>query len=421
MVTTGQGCDPLLLPRYRDQRGELLIDRAIHLLQNQGVTVSSPDAIDLFESNGAIKSQSDELICLQGRVLRRMLDNLPRAFNLYDRHGRKSATLVGGNEGRHQQILQACCTTGNGYNGAANDAEPGRIGSEPGGPDRDCFNLTTARTGKSSREVALDDLVGVFRGFVASDKPVIKRLSSPVALDGLRALLCEITGSMQMLENKPPIVFETFSPALLHWNTGICRVIIDSARMGIPLALAASLPEELISPSDRVDMPLMLKRAVESAATNLAGMLIHQYAMNRAPLIWAVPCFPENDSGSWEQVQDLLMAAGESLALPVSVTYPDIEAEAAMFTQSGSLAAMASAFSGAQLVCWGGVSESGRFEEQQFQADIKAAEMIRTLCEQSGRHTGTDQGGNALPMDDEVRQSLRLIVKREAARWNIEF
>jgi len=417
MITPTKSVDPLMQPAFAEQRGELLIDRAVYLLQYQGITVSSQDAVDTLDSNGAILNRRGDLLFLRSRALRRMIGQLPQAFNIFDRFGSKIQSLVGGDDGRSNYILQAPCTVGAEWDEPTNLQAMDSPATQDSGAD--AFDLTAACASGQSQKSALGDLYGIYRGFLSASRPIVIRLSSSDSLDGLRGLLCGVTGSTQMLEGCPPIIVEAFSPELLHWDNEICRVIIDCARLGIPVALAAQLPKEMTNDPEQTAPGTMLTRATESVATSLTGLLIHQYALSRSPVMWAVPYFPSGGSNDWQLVWELIMSAGRELSLPIEATYPPLGDGRARFDYSGPLSAVAAASAGANLICWGGVSKTGGYDGERLCENANEAFMLRKLFCQMGRQSGQPAKSKALP-EGEVKQLLRETIEREAIRWGAE-
>jgi hypothetical protein len=393
--------DPLFSREHYSQRGELLIDRAIHRLETEGIALESEDGFNLFDSNGAIKERANGRVKLQSRALRRVMAKLPAAFNLFDQTGRKVATLTGGLDGGGGAALHGFCT--------AAPAQPAELPktlemidqASAKMADQQRFDLVAA-----SGETDFTLFYAAYKAVKGTRRPVLIRLNNAEGFDGIRNLLCVVAGSAELMERKPIAVAEVHLPDAGVWDDGTFRIICDSARLGIPVALvtepAAATAEALIS----------------ATAATLTALLYHQYAFISAPLIWGVPFSPPaGDNGHW--VWDLLMAAGRALSLPMLATYPSVGAVFA--SGDGPLLAMQAAKSGAGIIAWGGGDESGRRSSDQIEEHSVLLPSITGCCTaigdgNSNRRASFDSEG----ISAETEQELDAVVTREAARRNIK-
>lgn len=423
--------DPLLSGAFLTERGELLIDRALHQLETVGVPLSSEDGLNLFESNGAIKERREGRVLIRARAVRRVMEKLPAAFNLFDQTGRKVATLAGANGVR-----------GRGDSGHRNDGNKDNGGGSP-----PLFCCTTRADGNNRSidellpqiDVAVDaiaaagqfemagiaapggftDFYAVYKTIKATQRPLLLRLDDPDCLDGIRNLLCVVAGTPQRLEQKPMAIVEVCQPETGVWDEKTFRIICDNARLGIPIALISDPAGNGIG-----DL-------ITTTAASLTALLFHQYAFMSAPLIWGVPFFaPATTPSPWQW--DLLLAAGQTMGLPLLATYPRTERP---FTPGdNALLALQAAIRGVNIIAWGGAGNDGGLDPDRVAGDGALLSSIRhcSVAAVVGVTTSGDRidksAGSRAHLSEaidnrrfsaETERKLDEVAAREAARHNI--
>ena len=421
--------DPLLSPEHHRGRGGLLLDRAVHFLQREGITIRADDAINIFDSNGAIKGREGGRIQLKSRSLRRMLGELPSAFNLFDLSGAKARTLAGGRGFAAANALHACCSAVAGSASALTQIDD-TIAAIAAADRFDLLGIpmlsektpvsgSAAAAAKADRSLpnAIIDFHALYRGLTHSMKPIIARVGDANALDGIRNLLCVMAGSAYQLERKPILIVEVFPPARSTWDDATCRIICDNARLGIPVALVSQPPGE------------SLDELIEAVATTLAGLLFHQYSFKAAPVLWGVPFAPAaRNQALAGAIWDLQFAAGHELSLPILATYPNMPTVGGFAVDSAPLLALQAMFAGAGIVAWGGANSDGVLDLKRLQAHAALLPSIMNACQTASRtisgaqvyKQSPGQIGAAAECGNIIRADkmaeLDAVAKRESAR-----
>ncbi|MCK4304402.1 MAG: hypothetical protein KAY24_09215, partial [Candidatus Eisenbacteria sp.] len=333
-----------------DFRVHALLDEAVYVLTHRGFIAGEEEAVDLLEAAGTIQHRDGQWLILHASALRKVLDQLPSAFNLFDRQGSKVRTVsggvgAGGNAALHATVVDtetlvwtphqassrgragtchseecsvdaACQSAGRPWVPKAADL-PGITSTLAGLPG---FDLLGTIPPPSGMPRPLGQILRVYLALLYSSKAQLIRPRDGVVLGDLGDLLCALRGSVAAVEEKPLVILEAIASEPLKWNAVACRVLIDGARRGFPVAPVAALPRdgEGPQPLPAADTDRQLEApegvtgtanppweapgswAAESVATLLAAALIHQLARERAPLLWGVPFIqPLALSPSW--------------------------------------------------------------------------------------------------------------------------
>lgn len=300
--------DPTLVDR--------VIDEALQLLVKPGIKVEEADAMALLCANGA--TADGNRVSIPEAMVRRALDTVPHAFNLYDRAGNP---VVGYGSGRVH-------------------FDPGSSGVAVLDPDtmdtRRSMAADLARVIRvadalpaydavSTAIVAHDvpteigDLYRVFIVLMHSTKPMITGAFSPRGSSVMLDLLALDAGGRAALAEKPRAVFDVCPSPPLTWSEFACRNAMDLAR--------AHVPVELISmPLSGAAAPVtLIGSIVQHAAESMAGVVLHQLAEAGAPIVWGgAPAIVDMRSGvtpmgavETSMINAGNAAIGKRLGLPV--------------------------------------------------------------------------------------------------------
>lgn len=427
--------------RERDRRAHAVLDEAIHLLGQRGFTAADEEAIDLLDTAGAIGQSDGGQVRLRAGFLRKALCRVPSAFNLFDREGRKVRTLTGGigrpQEGAlHATLAEADAVVEDRDRSpkAPTVAEvPDLAASLARVREFDILGCTPCPSGIPR---PLGEIYRLYWGILNSSRPHLLRPQHTESLSGLQNLLSALRGSDQDAENKPLIIVEALATEPLEWDRPACRILIDCARHGIPVAPVPVAPRPSRAPE---------AWALETVATALAGLLIHQLARDQAPLLWGVPLIqPFTQSPEFTDAWRLCLAAGEQLGLPslaTSAAHPH-PAPGAREEPPGPLPefpddaialwAVQAELCGAAVVAWGGQSGGGNHLSHRglergaaLLPEIRRAGAL--LAEATGlgrkavaRAAGERAGPHARPrVTSETRKALAAVVRQERSRHGV--
>ncbi len=361
---------------------ERLLDEAIELLHRRGFAAGDGEVVDLLASHNALVDRSDERVRIRPALLREMLSNVPSGFNLHDRSGRKVRTLAGGADLEPGPPMQA--TTLPSTNPVAPERLPDlcRDQAEGGG-----FDILGEPACPGHLPGPLGDLYPFFWGMLTSRRPRLLRPRDPEVLDGLRSLMSVLRGSPQKALETPFVVVESIAAHSLVWPPAACRILIDGARRGLPVAVVTP-PAPARATKDEAWV-------IEAAAMGIAGVTIHQLARGDAPVLWGVPFVqpmaPTPEArGAWRA----LIAVGDLIGMPTHVTL------LSRSRSNADLWAAEAALAGVSLIAWGDATR-----------DTSAAIEIARMC-----GAAAEPAEAAVALDASVTAGLTRVLRHEADR-----
>lgn len=254
-----------------------IVDEAKAILEEIGVFVENDEAVSLLDGAGA--KVDGGRVKIPASVVEKALDTAPERILVYDRLG-----------------------------GVAMDLGGDRIHFNPGSAALRIFDYSTgdARTPLTAdvvRFVTLTDALPnyaaqstglipgdvpeniadryrVYIGLLHSIKPIVTGTFKVEAFAPMHAMLSAVAGGDEALRKKPIAIFDCCPSPPLRWSDLTCQALIDCARTG--------LPAELVSmPLTGATSPVTLAGAVtQHCAENLSGIVIHQLARPRSPIIY---------------------------------------------------------------------------------------------------------------------------------------
>lgn len=308
-----------------------LLDQAIRLLDQVGFIPEDEEVFDLLTTANALRRREGERALLRPAFLHRLLGDLPAAFSLFNRDGAKVGTLSGGEVPHGDALLATTPARGELSRSAwseITEASCAAIG----------FDVIGSPPAAADLPRPLGDLFAICVGTLRSGRPQLVRLGDPESIDGVRAYLSALRGSPREAELKPHLIVEAQADALLHWPPLACRILIDGARQGVPIAVVGPVPSE----------------PVAAVATLLAGVLIGQLARRQSPVLWGIPL---HAAPGWRHCH----AVGRQLHLP--------QLSMRMQRAGSPLHALQAMISGATLVAWSGA------------LNASAADLLRDAAE----------------------------------------
>ncbi len=292
-----------------------VVDEALSLLASPGVKVEEPEAIRLLVGAGA--SADGARVSIPEPMVRRALDTVPHAFDLYDRSGRPSVR----------------------YGSGAVHFDPGSSGVSVLDPETletrasmadDLARITRvadtlpAYDAVSTAVVCHDvpteigDLYRLFVCLANSDKPIVTGAFTPRGSGAMLDLLALDAGGRAALADRPRAVFDVCPSPPLTWSEFACRNIMDLGRAGVPAEMVSM-------PLAGVAAPVtLIGSIVQHAAECLAGIVLHQQAAPGAPIVWGgAPAIVDMRTGATPMgaietamIDGGYAAVGHSLGLP---------------------------------------------------------------------------------------------------------
>ncbi len=258
---------------------EDILTRARDLLENVGIEVEDSEVTGLLGEHGARIDKEKKRVFLGASMVDRALESAPGEVKLYDRDLSEVATLGG----KRSHFVPG--------SSALNIFDPEQMKARGATrEDLDRFALLTEHISTYSiqstaivpsdvpQEVA--DRVRLFHALRGSKKPIVTGTFHDDGFEAMVRMLETVRGSSEALREYPLAVFDCCPTPPLKWPHLTSRVIMKSARLGIP---AEIVPVPLSGATGPVTLHGAL---VQIAAENLSGMVISQCANPGAPVIW---------------------------------------------------------------------------------------------------------------------------------------
>jgi len=344
--------------RWPESAGRL-IDRALTLLDQEGIFFLDEEARLLLSSSGAIRREHQQRLCLRSGFVHRSLRELPGAFSLYDREGRRAHAVAGGFEPGRLVTLHASLTCAQSV-GTDPVRESGAELSAAGHPDNDAegiaaFDLAGCAPSLEKADPTHGVLQRLLTNLTRAPQPQLVRAPTVDVVDGLGLFLTTLRGSLEAAEAKPYVVCEVVADGPLSWEAAACGALLRAARQGIPVAPVAGPPVAADT----------LARWVVAATAGLVGALVlHRCARRGAPVLWGVPLLQFNcpDPDALVALR-LLLEAGRELNVPTHVTIVPPSTPGPVPARPGDLAplwALQAAARGAAMVAWAGLGDDDR-------------------------------------------------------------
>lgn len=400
---------------------EVLLDQAIHLLDQQGIRPGEPETIDVLRSAGAVRTEDGDRLFLRSRAVRRCLAGLPSAFNLFDREGRKSATLA---SKRTPEAPPACSATVPAIRFLSRPGvDPVEVTAVelPGLVRRitrsQLFDVYGIGPVPADVDPALGDMYAFYLYLLATHHPLIYRPRHPESLDRARDLLSVLRGSALAFDSRPLALVEIRFADPLQWTQLSGRLLIDAARRGFPLIV---MPERISASSEDGSLSAAPgRRHLEGlVAGMLTAVIIAQESRVQAPVMWGAPkpagCGPSDKRRAWQCVMDV----GGLLGLPLYVSLDDGAAEpgpAGSGFKAASLQALGASLAGAQLVAWGGwrgpdcLDPEAVDRQSNLVDELRAIHASATRRRDSKRHRERELSC----LDGSLRLELAKVMRRE--------
>ena len=256
-----------------------IIDEALQLLMDPGIKVQSEAARQLLHSAGANIDEVNDVAKIPENIVYSTLETVPHQFYLYDQDGNPTIN----------------------YGGNAVHYDPGSSGVHILDPDslehkpsltNDLIRIIkltemlpqydAQSTAVICNEVpkAISDLYRLYLVLLYSKKPIVTGSFGVPTLQVMLDMLAIFSGGLDVLAEKPTAVFDVCPSPPLIWSNFGAQNLIELAKAGVP-AQMVSMP--LAGATAPVTL---IGSVVQHTAECLSGLVIHQLAKARSPLVW---------------------------------------------------------------------------------------------------------------------------------------
>jgi trimethylamine--corrinoid protein Co-methyltransferase len=255
-----------------------ILAEAYQLLAETGIRVSDAEAGNLLEKGGA--KVENMLALIPEGMIDRALSTVGKDFYLHNRSGEPAVHYSAGDE---VHFDPGSC--------AVNILDPYILEHRPA-VTADLVRLVQVTemlpqfAAQSTAVVCHDapshigDIHRLQVVLAHSQKPIVTGAFSSKNIRAMIAMLAADSGSSEKLREMPRAVFDVCPSPPMHWSEFACRCLIELGRAWIPVQLVSM-------PLAGATAPVTLAGSlVQHAAESLAGIVIHQLAAPRAPLVW---------------------------------------------------------------------------------------------------------------------------------------
>jgi len=367
----------------QDALVERIIAEGFELLEDPGVKIYNPEALNLLADAGARVDFEAGVACIPQSLVEQALETAPSGFVVYDGDGNVAVHY----QGDHVQFDPGSC--------AVNilDGETGQH-RKPVTADYVRYAKLTemlpAYDAISTAFVCSDvaegigDLYRLYLSLLYSRKPIITGAFGIDTLHVMKDLLVADAGSLEALAARPRAVFDVCPSPPLLWSELTCQNLIDCARYHIPAQIVSM-------PLAGSAAPVTLAGAVvQHTAECMSGVTIHQLANSGAPVVWGgAPAITDMRFGSTPMgaietgmIDAAYTQVGKRLGMPthaylVASDGKSVDAQAGF--ESG-MSALMGALAGINMISGAGMLDFLRaLSLEKLVIDAEIIEMVRRL------------------------------------------
>jgi len=256
-----------------------VLEEAIELLQDPGVRVHSPRALNLLGDHGAQVDQEAKVAHIPADLVQRAVETAPKSFYLYNFEG-QPVVHYGGDDVQFDpgstaiEFLDYGATTSR---APVTHDFVRYIQLADSLPALDAVS-TAMVCADVPQEMA--DLYRLYLVLLYARKPVVTGAFAVETWRVMKDLLVVIAGSEQALGKKPTAVFDVCPSPPLLWSEITCENLMDCARYRLPAELVSMPLTGATGPAT------LLGAIVQHAAESLSGVTIHQLVNPGAPIVW---------------------------------------------------------------------------------------------------------------------------------------
>lgn len=301
-----------------EDRVESIVEEAYDVLEQIGVTVEHPRAVEMLAGAGAKVGDDGMRVFISRELCAGCLSTVRSEFELFDRDGEGACTIGGGEtvfdpgsaalslyDYERAEIIRP----------TTRDVVEFAVLTE----QLDAYGLQSTGLIPSDVHEELSDRFRLLIALAYGKKPIVTGTFTLEGFSTMHALLCAVRGGPESLKEKPLAIFDCCPTAPLTWSELTCDALVSCARTGVPA-------ETVSMPLTGATSPVTLAGAiVQHTAETLSGVVIHQLAGPGSPIVYggAPSCFDmrsaETPMGSVETMMiDVSYAqVGKHLGLPV--------------------------------------------------------------------------------------------------------
>ena len=257
---------------------EEIVDEAMQLLQDTGVTVEEPETLDLLGEMGADIDRDKHTARFKRDMVERAVESAPKSIELHSMSGAKRFGFGDGqihfNPGSAALFIL--------------DLEQSAM-RKPLIEDVARFtrlshtleHIEATSTGVIPSDVPeeVSDSIRLFISCLLSDKPVVTGTFSKVAFEIMRDLLLARTGE-DSLRERPVAIFDVCPTSPLRWSDIGCHDLRLCAQNAIPAELISMPLAGALAPMS------LVASVVQHSVETLSGIVIHQAWTPGSPIIW---------------------------------------------------------------------------------------------------------------------------------------
>ena len=254
-----------------------VVDEAISILDEVGITVDNDKALELLHGAGA--NVNGQKVSIPPDIVEKALKTAPSRIIMFDRSRRQVADLSGDNvyfDPGSAALLILDYKENKIRNAVSADCY--KFSRLTDKMDNIVLQSTCVVPSDVPEEVA--DSFRLFAALQQSSKPIVTGTFDLDSFDVMKNMLVVVRGDEKNLSEKPLAIFDCCPSPPLKWSNLTCQNLIDAARAGIPAELVSMPLTGATSPVT------LLGAVVQHCAESLSGIVIHQLANTGAPIIY---------------------------------------------------------------------------------------------------------------------------------------
>ncbi|MFQ6013891.1 MAG: trimethylamine methyltransferase family protein [Anaerolineae bacterium] len=259
---------------------ERIVGEAYQVLQEPGVRIHWPEALELLAEAGAVVDFQRQVVHIPEKMVLEALETAPSGFALYDVDGQVAVRY----EGDHIQF-----NPGSAAIYLLDDPEKGVVRKPVTADFVKFIKLTEGVEQMDAQSTAMvcsdvpQAVADCYRLYLVlrySRKPVVTGAFTVEGVSTMREMLVAMVGNEKALAERPLAVFDVCPSPPLLWSEITCANLMDCARY--------SIPAELVSmPLTGATGPVTLSGClVQHCAESLSGLVIHQLVNPGAPIVY---------------------------------------------------------------------------------------------------------------------------------------
>ena len=250
---------------------------SMQVLETTGVKVENQNALELLSESGCVVEKRS--VKFPSTLVKEVLQNVPKSFDLYTRDGKESFTIGSDN------VL---------FNPASSAVyyKDWNAGTIRKGTSKDVVALiqlvdrlehiklqSTALIASDVPET-ISDFHRLFLSLKYSSKPIVTGAFRKEGVPDMERLLTSIVGDSESLAEKPIALFDCCPLSPLVWGDLSCQNLLDCASARIP---AEIVPAPLMGATSPVTLNGTI---VQSNVETLSGIVIAQLANPGVPVVY---------------------------------------------------------------------------------------------------------------------------------------